>query len=551
MNKVLQLQENIKAHLQSIVNDLGYGDESFIPHIEEPKDRSNGDLSTNCAMQLARVARKAPRMIAEEIVSRFEKEQYYIEQIEVAGPGFINFHLNKNYLTLIINDVLETKDNFGRSTEARGSVNVEFVSANPTGDLHLGHARGAAVGDALCRILEFAGYDVTREYYINDAGNQIHTLALSTIARYEQQLGLDSELPEDGYHGEDIIDIAKSLVELYGDQYKEESEERYQLFREYAKNYELEKIKQDLKDFRVEFDIWSSEQKLYDDNKVYDAIHQLEAKGYLYEKDGATWFRSTAFGDDKDRVMKKSDGTLTYLTPDISYHIDKLNRGYDKLINIFGADHHGYVPRLKAAIQCLTGEDDKLEVLIIQMVRLIKNGEEYKMSKRSGKAITLRELMGEIGVDPMRYFFAMRSSDSQMDFDIDLATSKSNENPVYYAQYAHARICSILKQAKEKGIEITSRSSYERIDSEKAFEVLKQVANFSKVVLDAAQKRAPHLVTNYIQDLASAFHSFYNAERVITDDIEKTQEMLALVEATRITLANALHLIGVTAPVEM
>lgn len=551
MNKVLQLQENIKAHLQSIVNDLGYGDESFIPHIEEPKDRSNGDLSTNCAMQLARVARKAPRMIAEEIVSRFEKEQYYIEQIEVAGPGFINFHLNKNYLTLIINDVLETKDNFGRSTEARGSVNVEFVSANPTGDLHLGHARGAAVGDALCRILEFAGYDVTREYYINDAGNQIHTLALSTIARYEQQLGLDSELPEDGYHGEDIIDIAKSLVELYGDQYKEESEERYQLFREYAKNYELEKIKQDLKDFRVEFDIWSSEQKLYDDNKVYDAIHQLEAKGYLYEKDGATWFRSTAFGDDKDRVMKKSDGTLTYLTPDISYHIDKLNRGYDKLINIFGADHHGYVPRLKAAIQCLTGEDDKLEVLIIQMVRLIKNGEEYKMSKRSGKAITLRELMGEIGVDPMRYFFAMRSSDSQMDFDIDLATSKSNENPVYYAQYAHARICSILKQAKEKGIEITSRSSYERIDSEKAFEVLKQVANFSKVVLDAAQKRAPHLVTNYIQDLASAFHSFYNAERVITDDIEKSQEMLALVEATRITLANALHLIGVTAPVEM
>lgn len=551
MNKVLQLQEDIKSHLKSIIVALGYGDESYLPHLEEPKDRKNGDYSSNCAMQLAKIAKKSPRLVAEEIVNRFDKERHYIERIDIAGPGFINFYLDKRYLTLIINEVLALKENYGRSSTPRGSVNVEFVSANPTGDLHLGHARGAAVGDSLCRILDFAGYDVTREYYINDAGNQIHTLALSTIARYEQQLGLEAELPEDGYYGDDIIDIAKSLVDRYGDRYKEPSDERYQLFREYAKNYELEKIKQDLKDFRVEFDIWSSEQNLYDDNKVSAAIEQLTEKGYVYEKDGATWFRSTAFGDDKDRVLRKSDGTFTYLTPDIAYHIDKLSRGYDKLINIFGADHHGYIPRLKAAIQCLTGEEDKLEVLIIQMVRLIKNGEEYKMSKRSGKAITLRELMEEIGVDPMRYFFVMRSSDSQMDFDIDLATSKSNENPVYYAQYAHARICSILKQAEEKGLDIRLLPSYTRIDSEKAYEVLKQVANFSKVVVDAAEKRAPHLMTNYIQELAASFHSFYNAERVITDDREKSLELLAMVEATRITLANALNLIGVSAPEEM
>lgn len=551
MNKVLQLQDNIKAHLKAIVQELGYGDESFQPIIEEPKDRKNGDYSTNCAMQLAKVARKAPRAIAEEIVNRFDQKAHNIERINVAGPGFINFYLEKNYLTLVINDVLVGQANYGRSHEQRGTVNVEFVSANPTGDLHLGHARGAAIGDALCRILDYAGYDVTREYYVNDAGNQIHNLALSTIARYEQQLGLESELPEDGYYGEDIIDIAKSLVEQYGDAYKSQSEERYQLFREYAKNYELEKIKRDLQEFRVEFDVWSSEQKLYDENKVYDAIHKLNEKGYLYEKDGATWFRSTAFGDDKDRVLKKSDGSLTYLTPDISYHIDKLNRGYDKLINIFGADHHGYVPRLKAAIECLTGEDDKLEVLIIQMVRLIKNGEEYKMSKRSGKALTLRDLIEEIGIDAVRYFFAMRSCDSQMDFDIDLATSKSNENPVYYAQYAHARICSILKQAKERQLSIEQQTQYERIDSDKAHEVLKQLANFSKIVVDAAEKRAPHLITNYIHDLSAAFHSFYNAERVITEDLEKSKEMLALVEATRITLANALNLIGVSAPEEM
>lgn len=551
MNKVIILQDKIKNHIKDIVISLGYTDETFNPILEEPKDKQNGDYSTNTAMQLTRTARKAPRLIAEEIIQRFDQSTHYVERIEIAGPGFINFFMDKRFLTLVINDIFEQSEDYGRSDEKRGSINVEFVSANPTGDLHLGHARGAAIGDSLCRILDRAGYDVTREYYINDAGNQIHNLALSTIARYEQQLGLDTKLPEDGYHGEDIVDIAKELKDKFGETYKEESEDRYKFFRNYARNFELEKIKRDLKDFRVEFDVWTSEKGLYEQEKVQVAIQKLAEKGYIYDQDGATWFKSTAFGDDKDRVLKKSDGSLTYLTPDIAYHIDKLSRGYEKLIDILGADHHGYVPRLKAAIECLTGEENKLEAVIIQMVRLIKNGEEYKMSKRSGKALTIRDLIEEIGVDAVRYFFAMRSSDSQMDFDIDLATSKSNDNPVFYAQYAHARICSIQKQADEKNLSFEKRETYDFIQSEKAFDLLKRISDFPRITVDAALKRAPHMITNYINDLASAFHSFYNAERVITEDLEKSKQMLALVEATRITLVNALNLIGVSAPTEM
>jgi arginyl-tRNA synthetase len=552
LNKVIDLQENIKEHIKEIVLSLGYVNEAFSPLLEEPKDKENGDYSTNCAMQLTKIARKAPRLIAEEIVNQFNKEKFYVEKIEIAGPGFINFYMNKTYLTYVINDIIEQADAYGRSNFAKQEkVNIEFVSANPTGDLHLGHARGAAIGDSLCRILSAAGYDVTREYYINDAGNQINNLAKSTIARYEQLLGMDTEMPEDGYFGEDIKDIAKELVDLHQDQYKTATEERYQYFRKYAKTFELNKIKKDLSDFNVNFDVWTSEQGLYDENRVEIAIDKLAEKGFIYDQDGATWFKSTAFGDDKDRVLRKSDGSLTYLTPDIAYHIDKIGRGFNKLINLLGADHHGYVPRLKAAIECLTGEQDKLEVIIIQMVRLIKNGEEYKMSKRSGKALTIRDLMEEIGTDAVRYFFAMRSSDSQMDFDIDLATSKSNDNPVFYAQYAHARICSIMRQAEEKGIVIEPCEGYNEINNEKAYDLLKRIADLPKVIVDSASKRSPHVMTNYINDLASAFHSFYNAEKVITEDQEKTKQLLALILATKTTIVNALYLIGVSAPTSM
>ncbi len=553
MNKVYNLQEELKEHLRQIIIDLGCDKDKINVIIEEPKEKSNGDLATNCAMQLARELKKSPKMIAQEIVEKINKEEYNIERIEIAGPGFINFFMNNKYLTQIIKQVLTLNEQYGRSdTGKKQRINVEFVSANPTGDLHLGHARGAAIGDTLCRILDMAGFNVTREYYINDAGNQIHNLALSTICRYEQLLGKNSEMPEDGYYGQDIVDIAKKLNLLYGDKYLEDTKERYDLFRNFAKNYELEKIKVDLASFNVTFDVWSSEEALYKEHKVEEAIERLRNKGYIYESEGATWFKSSAFGDDKDRVLRKSDNSLTYLTPDIAYHIDKLDRGYDILIDILGADHHGYVPRLKASMECLTGDSDKLEALIIQMVRLIKNGEEYKMSKRSGKALTLKDLIDEVGVDAIRFFFVSRSSDSQMDFDLDLATKQSNENPVYYAQYAHARICSILRQAEEKKLESVLLDEYHLIDSDKAFEVLKKLAEFPKTVATGALKRAPHIITNYVIDLAQAFHSFYNAEKVINDeDIEKTGQLLALVKATQITLRNSLNLIGVSAPEKM
>lgn len=553
MNSVIKQLEAIKEHLWSIIKNLGLEDDDFEIIIEEPKEKTNGDFATNCAMQLAKVFRKAPRIIAEEIVAQFNQAEYNVEKIEIAGPGFINFFMNNKFLTRIIKEIIELDDKYGESNIGNNQkVNVEFVSANPTGDLHLGHARGAVIGDSLCRIMEKAGYNVTREYYINDAGNQIHNLALSTICRYEQLLGKDSKMPEDGYYGQDIIDIAKELINKYNDKYLDESSERYQIFREFAKNYELEKIKKDLADFNVEFDVWSSEQALYDNNKVENAIIKLQEKGYVYEKDGATWFKSTAFGDDKDRVLRKSDQSLTYLTPDIAYHIDKLERGYDKLIDILGADHHGYIPRLKASIECLTGDSDKLEVIIIQMVRLLKDGKEYKMSKRSGKAITIRDLIEEVGVDASRYFFTMRKSDSQMDLDIDLATKKSNENPVYYSQYAHARISSIMKQAEEKALDYLLLDEYKEINSEKTVDIVKQLALFPLVVAQSAEKRAPHLLVNYINDLAHVFHSFYNAEKVINEEnVEKTRELLALVKATQITLRNSLNLIGVSAPEKM
>ncbi len=552
MNKVLSLQEDIKEHLKQIIVNLGYH-EPFNILLEEPKEKVNGDYSTNCAMQLTKVLKKAPKIIAQQIVDNFNMLEYNVARIEIAGPGFINFYMNNQYLTHVISDIITLDSHYGETNYGnQRKVDVEFVSANPTGDLHLGHARGAAIGDSLCRVLEKAGYLVTREYYINDAGNQIHNLALSTICRYEQLLGKNSEMPENGYYGQDIMDIAQELFDKYGIHLTKNTSERYDLIRDYAKKYELEKINKDLLDFNVKFDVWSSEQDLYDQNKVSSAIDKLNEKGYIYEQDGATWFKSTAFGDDKDRVLRKSDNTLTYLTPDIAYHIDKLERGYDKLINILGADHHGYIPRLQASIECLTGDSEKLEVLIIQMVRLLKNGEEYKMSKRSGKALTIHDLSEEVGVDAVRYFFAMRSCDSQMDFDIDLATKQTNENPVYYAQYAHARICSILRQAEEKNISLVLLKEYPEINSEKTFDILKELAEFPKIIEEAAIKRTPHIITNYIHDLASAFHSFYNAEKVINDDdLEKTQQLLALIKATKITLGNALNLIGVSAPEKM
>ncbi|MCA1033351.1 MULTISPECIES: arginine--tRNA ligase [Bacillus] len=556
MNIVEQVQSNLKEEIKQAVIKAGLAAEEQIPDVilETPKEKAHGDYSTNMAMQLARVAKKAPRMIAEQLIENFDSSKASIEKIEIAGPGFINFYMNNSYLTNLIPTVLNAGDQYGETNTGNGQkVQIEFVSANPTGDLHLGHARGAAVGDSLSSILAKAGYDVSREYYINDAGNQINNLALSVEARYFQALGMEKEMPADGYHGADIIGIGQRLADEFGDKYVNADEkERFDAFREYGLKYEMEKLKKDLEDFRVPFDVWYSETSLYQNGKIDDALKALKENGHVYEEEGATWFRSTEFGDDKDRVLIKNDGSYTYLTPDIAYHKDKLERGFEKLINVWGADHHGYIPRMKAAIQALGYGKDALEVEIIQLVHLYKNGEKMKMSKRTGKAVTMRDLVDEVGLDAVRYFFAMRSADTHMDFDLDLAVSQSNDNPVYYAQYAHARISSILRQGEEQGMALSADADFSLISAEKEIDLLKKLGEFPQAVAEAAEKRMPHRITNYIFELASAFHSFYNAEKVLdSDNPEKTKARLGLIKAVQTALRNALKLIGVSAPEKM
>ena len=555
MNAVEQVQQVVKTVIQQAVMKANLVEVGDIPaiHLETPRDKTNGDYATNIAMQLTKIAKMPPRSIAEAILENLDTTNTPIEKVEIAGPGFMNISLRKDYLVDVIKAVIEQGSDYGRSKAgADEKIQVEFVSANPTGDLHLGHARGASVGDSLCNVLEFAGYQVSREYYINDAGNQINNLALSLEVRYNEALGKDMEMPEDGYRGQDIIDIAKSLVAEHGDALLAKTEkERFDFLRAHGLKIELAKLQQDLADFRVNFDSWYSETSLYDGGKIEVALDKLKDNGHVFEEDGATWFRSTSFGDDKDRVLIKNDGSFTYLTPDIAYHEDKISRGYDQLINIWGADHHGYIPRMKAAIQALGYDRDTLEVMVIQMVQLYKDGEKMKMSKRTGKAVTMRELVEEVGLDAVRYFFAMRSGDSHMDFDLDLAVSQSNENPVYYAQYAHARISSILRQAEEQGFTV-STENLNLLQAEKEIDVLKKMGDFPQVVADAAKNRSPHRVATYIQELAATFHSFYNAEKVLDPSNEEmTRARIALITSVRTTIANALRLIGVTAPEKM
>ena len=549
-----KIEATLKGALKQAIIACGfveeYDQESIT--IEIPKDKSHGDYSTNLAMQLTKLLKRNPRQIAEAIIEALDKENANIEKVEIAGPGFINLFLAKDAMTSIIKEVLEEKEAYGTTTYGQGTkYNVEFVSANPTGDLHLGHAKGAAVGDSICRIMSAAGYDVTREYYINDAGNQIHNLALSLYARYKQAFGQDVTMPEDGYHGKDIIDIATKIKEIDGDKYLEMDEgKEIAFFRNKGTEYELQKIKDILNEFRVSFDVWFSETSLYENDRVVPTIEKLKAAGYTYEEEGALWFKSTEFGDDKDRVLIKSDGSYTYLTPDIAYHLNKLDRGYEYLVDLLGADHHGYINRMKAAIQALGYNADQLNIDIIQMVRMMNNGEPVKMSKRTGNAVTIKDLIEEIGVDATRYFFVSKAANTPFDFDIGLAKSKSNENPVYYAQYAHARMCSIKAQAAKANIDYSDK--YDLLVNPKEIELVKHINEFRNVIIDSAINRTPHKITNYVQRLAQLFHSFYNECYVIDEDnLELSGQRLALVEATRITMANALNLIGVSAPEKM
>lgn len=510
--------------------------------IEIPKRKDQGDFSSNLAMQLTKQLKNNPRAIAQALVDHFQDP--VVEKLEIAGPGFLNFILKTDRYSQVVNEILTRGEDYGNGEPNGTRVNLEYVSANPTGSLHLGHARGAAWGDSISRIMKKAGYDVTREYYVNDAGNQITNLALSLQARYREALGLDWTIGEDGYLGKDIQEKGQELAREYGDRYAEPTPENLQFFRTEGIAFELDKIKRDLKNYRVEFDVWSSEQSLRDSGAVENALKRLDEKGLTYNQDGALWFKTTEFGDDKDRVLQKQDGSYTYFVPDIAYHDNKYERGFDTLVDFFGADHHGYIPRLKAGMEALGHDPEKLNVDIIQMVRLVENGEEVVMSKRKGNATTINELVDWVGTDAARYFFVARALDSHLDFDLNLARSKSNDNPVYYAQYAHARMCSILRQAAD----LPETSEASGLDSEKEIELLKTLQEFPKVVADTARTRQVHKMTHYIQNLATRFHSFYTVCKVIDpENPEKTASRLALVRATKTVMAQALNLVGVEA----
>lgn len=521
--------------------------------LEVPPQKEFGDFASNIAMQSARVAHKAPRLIAQAIVDGMDYP--WLDHAEIAGAGFINFFLKNDVIYDTLKQILAAGDAYGHAPlRKEDTIQVEYVSANPTGPLHVGHGRGAAYGSALVNLLRAAGYNVQAEYYINDAGNQMNNLAASVNARYLELLGKPAEIPENGYHGHDIIETAQAIIDQDGDKYLDMPEaERLELFKDRAYAEKLKALKRDLAHFNVHYDNWFSERTLHPD-AIQAACKVLEERGKIYEKDGALWLKSTDYGDDKDRVVIRDNGVPTYLAADIAYHKNKYDRGFKKMINIWGADHHGYVARVKAAMAALGYDVDQLEVLLLQMVSLFRDGKPVKMSKRTGQAITLNELIEEVGTDAARYFFIMRSLDTQLDFDLDLAKSHSNENPVYYIQYAHARIYSIYRQAKEAGANLSmdwSDVKWDTLTNEYELELIKKMAAFPEEVQRAARERAPHRIAHFVHELAGMFHTFYNHCRIIQEDKDLEKARLALVTAVRITIANSLAILGVSAPEKM
>lgn len=527
---------------------------SFI--IEKPSDKKNGDFSTNIAMAGARCYHKAPKMIAESIVNSLDLDGTLIDRAEIAGPGFINFYLSDDYYSKIVLDAVEQGENYGRSDYGNGKkMLVEFVSANPTGPMHIGNARGGAIGDCLASVLDAAGYYVQREFYINDAGNQIEKFATSLEVRYLQLCGKEIEMPEDAYHGADITEHAKAFYEINGDKYADtESKERRDALVGYALPKNIDGLERDLKKYRIVYDKWFRESSLHNDGSVQKVIDTLKKKGVTYEQDGALWFKASEFGNDKDIVLVRANGLPTYIVPDIAYHYNKLvTRGYDKAIDVLGADHHGYVPRMKAALTALGLDADRLDIVIMQMVRLVRNGETIKLSKRSGKAITLNTLLEEIPIDAARFFFNLREPNSHFDFDLELAAKQSSENPVYYVQYAHARICSILNKAKEQGFEMTVPSVEElnALNSSEERELISHLANLTDEIISAAKGYDPAKITHYVVELATLFHKFYNAQRVMIDDKKLMNARLYLCTAVKSTIKNILTMLKIDAPESM
>lgn len=523
---------------------------------EIPADSKNGDVSTNAAMVCARHFRNNPRKIAEAIVSKIDLNGSYFARCEVAGPGFINFFYSTEWYATVVATVLEQKEKYGETDLGAGkSVLVEFVSANPTGPMHIGNARGGAIGDCLASVLEKAGYEVAREFYINDAGNQIEKFKTSLEVRYLQIYKPETELPEDAYKGQDIIDHANAFNEIYGDKYvNADSEERRQALCDFALPKNIQKLHDDLGKYRIQYDKWFNESTLHKDGSVQRVIEQLKASGHTYEKDGALWFKTTEFGDEKDRVLVRENGVPTYLVPDIAYHYNKLAvRKFDKAVDIFGADHHGYIARIKASMTALGVDADRLDIVIMQMVNLVRNGEKYKLSKRSGKAITLSTLLDEIPIDAARFFFNLREPNSHFDFDLDLAVSQTSQNPVYYVQYAHARICSVLKKMNEEGIEVKSldKAALSVLTAPEEQEMIKHLATLPNVINEAAKAYDPAKVTKYVIDLATMYHKFYNNCRIMGEDESVMQARLSLSLAVKQVIKNILDMLKITCPESM
>lgn len=544
-----KLAAAIRAAAEKGIAD-GVFPEAELPmvELEVPPKKEMGDFATNFAMKSARAFRKNPRQIAEALIDRISKDG--VERAEIAGPGFINFYLTKDVIYDGLRRAIAAGEEYGNLPKKdEPPTQVEYVSANPTGPLHVGHGRGAAVGSALVNLLRAAGYDVEAEYYINDAGNQIDHLAESVNARYLQLCGQDVEVPEDGYRGQDIIETARRIKEKDGEKYLSVPEaERLAIFKERALAEKLAALKEDLAAFNVKYDYWFSERTLHPD-KVNAAVEKLRANGNIYEQDGALWLRSTDYGDDKDRVVIRAGGEPTYLAADIAYHKDKFERGFGRVINLWGADHHGYICRVKAAIKAMGGDPDKLTVMLLQMVSLLRGGEVVKMSKRTGESVTLSELIEEVGTDAARYFFVMRSPDSQLDFDIDLAKSQSSENPVYYVQYAHARIASVFRQAAETGLK--ESDAFSLLTDESELDLIKKIEEYPREVEKAAADLAPQRIARAAHEMASAFHSFYSRCRIMGVEPDLAGARLALAGKTAQVIRHALRILGVSAPEKM
>ena len=525
-------------------------------NIEKPANKDNGDYSTNVAMAGARAFKKAPRMIAEDIASCIDLDGTAFERVEIAGPGFMNFFLSQQFYSDVLKDVFSCGKDYGKSDYGQGKrVLVEFVSANPTGPMHIGNARGGAIGDCLASVLDWAGFSVNREFYVNDAGNQIEKFATSLEVRYLQHYDPSIELPEDAYHGQDIVEHAENFIKEYGDKYvNADSKERRKALVDFALPKNIAGLERDLGRYRITYDKWFRESTLHNDGSVQRVIDALKEKCVTYEQDGALWFKASEYGNDKDIVLVRANGLPTYIVPDIAYHYNKLvTRGYDKAIDVLGADHHGYVPRMKAALTALGLDASRLDCVIMQMVRLVREGETIKLSKRSGKAITLNTLLEEVPIDAARFFFNLREPNSHFDFDLELAAKQSSENPVYYVQYAHARICSIIKKAADEGIEVTtpSEEALNRLNSSEERDLISHLASLTDEIIGAAKSYDPARITHYVIELATLFHKFYNAHRVVSDDKELTEARLFLCTAVKNTIKNILVMLKVDVPESM